>query len=94
MTCKAKRSAYQPTDDEWRCPKCGSDVSFEIIETAGDCDDDECTLLHDEDECECSACHYYATGAQVSLHFRKARGLIRCPACKGTGVVEGTTRQG
>ena len=88
-SCGAKRTAYQPTDDEWRCPRCGS-YEFCVEEIAEACQDDECTLLHEDDECSCPEgdCGYYASGKQVARYLQRKHNLVQCPRCKGTGVVE------
>lgn len=45
--CNSKHTKYQPTDEEWRCPKCGSDSEkFWIEDNFGA---DGCELLHETD---------------------------------------------
>lgn len=47
--CQYKHTKYQPTDEEWKCPKCGASYDeneeFIIWDAVGE----NCSLLHDED---------------------------------------------
>jgi Zn finger protein HypA/HybF involved in hydrogenase expression len=92
MTCRARHTKYQPTIDEWECPKCGErldgkDGGFIIDGVAegalGDCD-----LLHVNDELLCSSCKYISTGKKFSALLQRKHNLIPCPHCKGTGLVK------
>lgn len=95
MTCGVKHTKYQPTDKEWRCPKCGAsaDKGFCINEPA-EGTDDNCSLLHDEDGIGCDNCmtehdrNTYYSGKQFAALLVKKNNLVPCPHCKGTGLVK------
>ncbi len=83
--CPHKHTAYQPTNDHWRCPKCGSRdfesaPEFEFSE-------DDCGMLHTKDYCQCNGCGYYASGAVVAKRLAALDKVKTCPCCNGRGVV-------
>ena len=87
-TCNAKHTLYQPNDDEWKCPKCGrGDESFWIDGSMGEGD---CELLHNDDEIVCFECGYRTTGRKFASAIQKRKNLVKCPCCKGTGLVDGS----
>lgn len=87
MICEGKHTVYQPTDDEWRCPKCGADNSlFSIEESFGH---DECPLLHTQDQITCFSCGHGTSGSRFAGAIQKRKNLVPCPCCKGRGVVSG-----
>ena len=49
--CTIKHTKFQPTDREWRCPKCGSEDM--VIE---DSDNFDCDKLHNTDFVYCDNC--------------------------------------
>lgn len=87
-TCQHKHTKYQPTDEEWRCPKCGASYDdgeeFVIWDAVGE----DCSLLHDEDYLKCQKCGYETTGKRFAAYVVKKNSLIPCPTCKGKGVVK------
>lgn len=89
--CTFKHTKYQPTDEEFHCPKCKA--------PGGDfCVDDgpnlECDLLHDEDILNCygkggAGCpaEYGITGKAFAAALVKKNNLVPCKHCKGKGLV-------
>lgn len=55
--CNAKHTNYQPTDDEWKCPKCGAGSGEFLYDDMAELAGDECGLLHDEDSLVCVMKH-------------------------------------
>ena len=89
IVCKHKHTTYQPKDSEWFCPKCKSNNEFFYIEES--ISEGSCTLLHEEDYIICTACGKGVTGKSFASLLKKKNNLIKCPCCKGTGlVVKGT----
>jgi Zn finger protein HypA/HybF involved in hydrogenase expression len=89
IVCKYKHTTYQPKDSEWLCPKCGKGNEFFYIEESFS--EGECILLHDEDYIVCTSCGKGITGKKFASLLEKKNNLIKCPCCKGTGlVVKGT----
>ena len=90
MTCQAKHTKYQPDDSEWNCPKCGSklDEGMFILEEWDEDADEDCKLLHDNDTIRCHACENEWTGKSLAAAFVKKNNLVKCPHCKGTGMVK------
>ena len=90
-SCLTKPTKYQPTDEEFNCPKCGAGVPiFHIDESA--CHDD-CTKVHDSDTLRCDACYrdgrdYDASGKAFAAGVVKRNGLVVCVRCAGKGVVK------
>lgn len=87
MVCQVKHTTFQPTDDQWKCPKCGAGSrDFTILWPADDTED--CDMLHEEDVCVCDACGYEESGKIVAAAIKRKLGLVKCPHCKGTGYIE------
>ena len=84
IRCTHAHTAYQPTSQEWKCPRCGSGTrNFWIEESPSpDCED-----LHDSDEICCQACRFTATGKEFAAALVIAKGLVTCSHCQGKGVV-------
>ena len=93
MICEQKHTAYQPTEEEWRCPWCSSDnAQFYIEEPAADAADD-CGKLHAADELYCYKCERGLSGKAFASRLAKKKNVVTCPTCKGAGVVaEGKLR--
>ena len=96
MTCWAEHTEFQPEPEEWVCPECehenvpGSGLEFFII-AAADKANEDCPLLHTEDECHCYACGYNAYGEEVAKKMADKRaGRVKCECCNGTGWVPKT----
>ncbi len=86
FNCEAKHTKYQPTDEEFNCPKCGAKVGdFFKDDPVGH---DECELLHDEDNLCCATCGYGCSGKAFAARIVKAKNLVSCPCCKGKGFVK------
>jgi Zn finger protein HypA/HybF involved in hydrogenase expression len=83
--CALKHTRYQPTEEEWRCPKCGRDSSAFYIEESENMD---CDLLHPDDSIICDTCDKVWSGAAIARIFQNKAHRIICPTCKGTGYVE------
>ena len=87
MQCNSKHTKYQPIDEEWRCPKCGSDSEkFWIEDNFGA---DGCELLHETDTIVCwsEVCGYGTTGKAFASSIQRKKNLVTCPCCKGSGLV-------
>jgi len=87
--CNARHTNFQPSLDEWKCPKCGAgseDGDF-IIENPDEDAHDECDKMHANDEVRCHACGYTGYGTAVSTALKRKYDLVTCPCCKGKGSV-------
>lgn len=78
---------YDPTTAEFCCPRCGAPSGTFYIDNAADCTLEECELLHKKDQLGCFGCGYSTTGAAFVKQLLKAKNLVPCPCCKGSGVV-------
>jgi DNA-directed RNA polymerase subunit RPC12/RpoP len=87
MKCYAKHAKYNPMGEDWKCPKCGSDDEYFIIDEPANDSAEGCELLHDNDELVCSFCGFYSSGKQFSDSLMKSKNLIACPHCKGKGWI-------
>jgi len=85
--CPAKHTAFQPSDSEWRCPKCGADAEQFYIEESDEHEDPNCPALHDGDEVVCRSCDNSWSGAQVAKLIEAKSDVKTCPCCKGSGIV-------
>lgn len=91
MTCTEKHTKYQPTQDEWKCPKCGAGVGTFYIDESPNHD---CDLIHNEDTIMCMGlngdrCDYLASGKSFVQNLVKKKNMVPCPHCKGKGMVQG-----
>ena len=81
-----KKTKYQPTMDEWKCPRCGSD---DFIVDEGPYydypDDDD---LYEEDKLYCESCGFEIIGEKFSKLMENKKTLVKCPHCEGAGVIE------
>lgn len=85
MQCNSSHTKYQPTDEEWRCPKCGEDnKSFYIEESFGL---EYCVKLHNDDRIVCFECDNEITGKEFAASIQERKNLVTCPHCKGSGLV-------
>lgn len=89
--CNGKHTKYQPTEAEFRCPKCDAPVGDFCID---DCVNAECPDLHDEDGLVCygkngKGCpgQYGTTGRAFAALVVKKNDLKPCEHCKGKGFV-------
>lgn len=92
--CRATKqhTPYNPSDAEWKCPKCGAgvnDLDGFFIEESGKGKTDDCGNLHKDDLLVCSRCGHGMTGARFAAACAKAANKVPCPTCKGHGVVDG-----
>lgn len=90
MTCTAKHTKYQPTDEEWLCPKCGANSDHFIIEDPAEDADEDCEELHVYDNVVCSSCGFGGSGRTVASRMSKKKNLVPCPCCKGSGFISHT----
>jgi len=92
MNCPAKHTKYQPTEAEWKCPRClatfDSKKPFYVQEPVDGTED--CLKLHCDDFLFCDTCGYSATGKSFAAQIVKAKNLKPCPHCNGTGLVKAT----
>ena len=89
VICSAKHTAFQPTDDQWQCPKCGAGSESFWIEDADASSSDDCGKLHEKDTVICIQCEGGWSGQKVASILAKRLHLVTCPTCKGRGVVDG-----
>lgn len=85
MTCTAKHTKYQPTDEEFRCPNCSAEAGIFFV---NDCVGEYgCEKLHKDDDLACESCGYTCSGESFSKRKIKESNLTTCPCCKGKGLV-------
>lgn len=95
ITCDGKHTKYQPTEAQWKCPKCGAGSAlgssggntFIINDTEKGANQD-CTILHVGDALACD-CGYTTSGKAFAARLQKAASMVPCPTCKGHGLVKG-----
>jgi hypothetical protein len=93
MSCEAKHTKYQPTGEEFRCPRCRAESGDFYIDDGPNV---ECELLHDEDRLVClgkdsGGCpsEYETSGRAFAAALVKKKNLVPCSHCKGTGYEKG-----
>lgn len=91
--CTLKHTKYQPTPEEFHCPKCEAPAGDFCVEGSGNYD---CPLLHDDDELACygkngDGCkaQYGTDGKTLARNIAKKKNLVKCEHCKGSGYVKG-----
>ena len=92
MSCPAKHTKYQPTMEEFRCPRCGAgpeDKDPFYIQDGAEGSDEDCELLHNQDALGCNRCEYGCLGQTLAAQIVKRKNLVPCSCCKGTGLVIG-----
>jgi len=83
IKCIVKHAAYQPTNEEWSCPKCGKySESFWIEESSAD---GECPLLHNTDIIVCFRCGYGTSGKNFAARLQKSKKSCPVPMLQGKG---------
>jgi len=90
MSCNSKHTKFQPTEDQWKCPVCGTDNKngdFYVDENYGD---ENCELLHVDDYIKCEICGSTFDGKDLAKAIQKKFDLVPCSCCKGTGFVKRT----
>ena len=87
IPCDSKHTAYQPPDEVWLCPKCGADTGSFIIDNSADDANSDCSLLHEDDEVRCLACHDGWSGKQIAKKLMTINHRKVCPTCKGAGSI-------
>jgi hypothetical protein len=98
MACTAKHTKYQPVmPDEWRCPRCGAGSEIRgpegerhdgfLVQDADETAADDCDLNHDGDNLGCNRCEFGCSGAAFARRLQKAKNLVPCSHCKGSGLV-------
>lgn len=90
--CTAKHTSYQPTVEEFNCPKCEAKCGDFCVDDGPNM---ECPDLHDDDNLVCygkggEGCkkQYYVSGKVFAAACAKKGGLVKCDCCKGTGYVQ------
>lgn len=91
MSCTIKHCTYQPTDEEFRCPKCNAVGGEFMVDESGNFD---CEKIHDTDQLRCMKCDHRVTGRSFTKKLMKKNQLVKCPHCKGIGLVDGTKEKG
>lgn len=93
--CHRKHTKYQPTPEEWKCPRCGAGAGYFAIDN-DEPEDVPCELLHVDDNIICFGANantgcpssYGTTGAAFARALAKKHNLGPCPHCKGSGLVK------
>lgn len=100
IRCDGKHTKYQPSEAEWRCPKCGASADFTsvgcntfIIDSTEDGANPDCTANHEGDCLRCD-CGYTTSGKAFAARLQKAANMVPCPTCKGHGLVKGDAKEG
>jgi hypothetical protein len=88
MPCNAKHTAYNPTDDQMRCPHCNAPLGQFYVQEYDILADHNCDRLHVLDELHCSNCGQGTTGEEFAVKVMKEQKIKVCPCCKGEGVVK------
>jgi hypothetical protein len=86
--CNARHTKFQPKDEEWKCPVCGSGSDVFYIDDSANGASDECGLLHVHDSVLCETCGRYWAGGTLAATMVKENNLSPCLHCKGTGFVQ------
>lgn len=89
--CTDKHTAYQPSDDEFKCPKCGATAGEFYIETEAEASTTraDCALVHPDDVLLCTKCGYGVSGKAFAAAIMKKKNLVPCPHCHGRGTIPG-----
>ena len=91
-TCTAKHTQFQPTPEQWKCPKCGTgngeSESQPFFVDDGPLGGMDCDLLHEEDQVICTSCDSSWTGKRLATVMAKKLNLDICPHCNGTGFID------
>lgn len=89
VSCGVKHTRPQIPDADWLCPKCGIGAEHKsggfVIEDPAS---EECSQLHDDDGIYCSNCGFGASGKSFARLYAKAKSLVPCEHCHGTGLVK------
>lgn len=88
VCCKAKHTKFQPSYEEWKCPRCGADSSYFSKSDFDEQADFDCELIHLNDEVSCESCNSIWSGSAVIKLIAQALNMIDCPHCKGKGMVK------
>ena len=70
MVCKAEHTLYDPTQEEFVCPKCKAKCGIFCVDSTPMDADTNCTRLHTDDELHCGACNYSTMGLEFAELFR------------------------
>lgn len=92
--CTAKHTAYNPTAEEFRCPKCNAEAGVFAIDEPADGADESCDRIHAKDGLYCYDCKYATSGGAFARAKMKAANLVTCQTCRGHGVVNGNPAGG
>jgi hypothetical protein len=88
VICTAKHTKFQPDGELWKCPKCGADYNYFVVEAPAEDASEECGLLHCDDNVVCSNCDLGASGKSIAAKMVKKYNLVPCECCKGAGYVK------
>lgn len=84
MNCPYKHTKYDPTEEEFKCPKCGAVCGVFCVEEGPN---EECLLMHEDDTLHCFECGYTTTGKAFVNKLLKDKSHVECPHCKGKGYI-------
>lgn len=85
MNCQRKHTKVQIPDEDWKCPKCSKGVGYFCVDDFGE---DECSLLHNDDLLRCYECGHEVSAQTFVRNHVKKQELVKCPCCKGSGMVK------
>ena len=89
--CDAKHTKYNPTIEEFRCPKCNAEAGIFAVDEPATEQAAECEALHLKDYLHCYDCGFGTQGGRfVAGLLKKKRPMVECPTCKGHGMIERT----
>lgn len=66
MICNVCHTDFQPAENEWKCPECGSGNDYFYVYESPPESADACELLHDYDYVVCDQCKSQWDGADVA----------------------------
>lgn len=87
--CPAKHTKYDPTEGEFKCPKCGAKPPEFYIDESPEEAHADCVKLHPGDNLCCTQCGYGTSGQAFANRIVKQKNLKPCPHCNGKGLVAG-----
>jgi len=93
VPCRAKHTKFQPSDEEWRCPRCGADAEYFYIDEPDPDAHVDCSLLHEKDFVVCENCGKGWSGKRVAQMLQKKHDYIICPTCNGKGFIKRQHRE-
>lgn len=85
VPCTEPHTSYDPTAEEFVCPKCKAKAGDFAIDDSGGAEG--CEKLHVSDALLCYSCGFRISGQDWLSLFMAEKNLVPCPHCLGKGVV-------